>query len=96
MSADTIYIAKLASISITSAFAPANFIMVVLLVRVNNLKIVALADFFTVFFVNGASLCGRLIIHSVIDSGSLGSLLSALICVLTFALIVRKVKVLTV
>lgn len=91
--ADTVYIAKLISISISSAFAPRKLFVVVVLVRVNNLKIVALADFFTVFFVKGASLCGRLIIHSVMDSRSLDSLLSALLCVLKFALIVRTTKV---
>lgn len=90
------YMAKLMPISISTAFAPTKLAIVVLLVRVNNLKIVALADFFTVFFVKGASLCGRLIMHSVMDSGSLKSLLSALLCVLNFALIVRKINVLSV
>lgn len=80
----------------STAFAPLKLAIVVLLVRINKLKMVALADFFTVFFVKGASLCGRLIMHSVIDSGSLNSLLSALLCVLNFALIVRNVKVLSV
>lgn len=90
------YIAKLIPISMSAAFAANKLIIVVLLVRMKKLNMVALADFFTVFFVKGASLCGRLIMHSVIDSGSLNSLLSALLCVLKFALIVRNVNVVSV
>lgn len=92
VSAASIYIAKLAAISITAAFARAKRVVVVFLVRVNNVKIVAFADFFTLSFVKRSSFADGLILGSVLGRSQIGKLFQIVLGVLFIALFVRNMK----
>ncbi len=96
VSIDTVYIAKLSAISVPAAFAAANRVLVLFLVRVNNVKVVAFAGFFKLVFANGLSDHGDLVLGSLMASGNSShsaGVFTALHGVLFVAFLIRNVKI---
>lgn len=92
--ASTMYMANLIMISARAAFAIFNRVMLVILVRVNNLKFVAFKILVTVVLKGGVNLGKELVVRRSLGRLSVRKVIELIGFIINFALVTRVVNTL--
>ncbi|MDD3037416.1 TrkH family potassium uptake protein [Bacteroides sp.] len=81
----------LVPVDVSSTFTSAGLVVIILLIQVGGLGVMTLTSFFAMFFMGNTSLYNQLVVRDMVNSNSIGSLLSTLLYILGFTLVIEGI-----
>ncbi|MCD8556567.1 MAG: potassium transporter [Bacteroides graminisolvens] len=96
ISTSAVCVTGLTSVDLTTTFTTEGFIVILLLIQIGGLGVMTLTSFFALFFMGNTSLYNQLVVRDMVNSKSLGSLLSTLLYTLGFTLVIETMGMITI
>lgn len=96
ISTSAVCVTGLTSVDLTTTFTTEGFVVILLLIQIGGLGVMTLTSFFALFFMGNTSLYNQLVVRDMVNSKSLGSLLSTLLYTLGFTLVIETMGMITV
>lgn len=96
ISTSAVCVTGLTSVDLTTTFTTEDFIVILLLIQIGGLGVMTLTSFFALFFMGNTSLYNQLVVRDMVNSKSLGSLLSTLLYTLGFTLVIETMGMITI
>ena len=96
ISTSAVCVTGLTSVDLTTTFTTEGFVVILLLIQIGGLGVMTLTSFFALFFMGNTSLYNQLVVRDMVNSKSLGSLLSTLLYTLGFTLVIETMGMITI
>ena len=96
ISTSAVCVTGLTSVDLTTTFTTEGFVVILLLIQIGGLGVMTLTSFFALFFMGNTSLYNQLVVRDMVNSKSLGSLLSTLLYTLGFTLVIETMGLITI
>ena len=96
ISTSAVCVTGLTSVDLTTTFTTEGFVVILLLIQIGGLGVMTLTSFFALFFIGNTSLYNQLVVRDMVNSKSLGSLLSTLLYTLGFTLVIETMGMITI
>ena len=96
ISTSAVCVTGLTSVDLTTTFTTEGFVVILLLIQIGGLGVMTLTSFFALFFMGNTSLYNQLVVRDMVNSKSLGSLLSTLLYTLGFSLVIETMGMITI
>jgi Trk-type K+ transport system membrane component len=96
ISTSAVCVTGLTSVDLTTTFTTEGFVVILLLIQIGGLGVMTLTSFFALFFMGNTSLYNQLVVRGMVNSKSLGSLLSTLLYTLGFTLVIETMGMITI
>lgn len=96
ISTSAVCVTGLTPVDLTTTFTTEGFIVILLLIQIGGLGVMTLTSFFALFFMGNTSLYNQLVVRDMVNSKSLGSLLSTLLYTLGFTLVIETMGMITI
>lgn len=91
VSTSAVCVTGLSPVDIPTVFTPIGQMVILLLMQIGGLGVMTLTSFFAMFFMGNTSIYNQLAVKDMINSQSLGSLLTTLLYILVFTLTIEMV-----
>jgi len=96
MSTSAVCVTGLAPLNVTDTFTESGFTILIILIQIGGLGVMTFTSFFAMFFMGNTSVYNQVMVRDMVNSNSLGSLLSTLFDIFVFTITIEAAGMLVI